>query len=109
LRLSQDAGVGHHEEPARHPGRRARAEPGDREEPRGLRGQAVLTAAEVLATGQFIARLQAPSGAIAWPDGHVDAWDHIECAMALSACGLSGVARRAYRWLRRAQRGGGAF
>lgn len=52
--------------------------------------------AEVLATGESIARAQEPSGAIAWPDGHVDAWDHVESAMALSACGLHGPARRAW-------------
>ena len=27
---------------------------------------------------------QQPDGAIGWPDGHVDAWNHVECAMALS-------------------------
>ena len=47
-----------------------------------------LTRAGVLATGKSIARMQERSGAIAWPDGHVDAGDHVECAMALSACGL---------------------
>ena len=65
--------------------------------------------AEVLATGESIARAQEPSGAIAWPDGHVDAWDHIECAMALSACGLHGPARQAYAWLRDAQRADGSW
>jgi hypothetical protein len=65
--------------------------------------------AEVLATGESIARAQEPSGAIAWPDGHVDAWDHIECAMALSACGLHGPARRAYAWLRDTQRADGSW
>jgi hypothetical protein len=69
----------------------------------------VLSAAEVLATGQFIAGLQAPSGAIAWPDGHVDAWDHIECAMALSVCGLHDRARAAYEWLRDTQRADGSW
>jgi MMP endo-(1,4)-3-O-methyl-alpha-D-mannosidase len=69
----------------------------------------VLSPAEVRATGEAIARMQEPSGAIAWPDGHVDAWDHIECAMALSACGLSGPARRAYAWLRDAQRVDGSW
>ena len=47
-----------------------------------------LARADVLATGESIARMQDRDGAIAWPDGHVDAWDHVECAMALSACGL---------------------
>ena len=44
-----------------------------------------LERADVLATAESIARVQDRSGAIAWPDGHVDAWDHVECAMALSA------------------------
>ena len=70
---------------------------------------AVLGEDEVLATGESIARVQEPSGAIPWPDGHVDAWDHVECAMALSACGLRGPARRAYRWLRDIQRADGSW
>ena len=70
---------------------------------------AVLTEADVLATGQSIARAQEPSGAIPWPDGHVDAWDHVECAMALSACGLRGPARQAYAWLRDVQRADGSW
>ena len=68
-----------------------------------------LTQPEVLATGEAIARMQERSGAIAWPDGHVDAWDHVECAMALSACGLREPARRAYRWLRETQRADGSW
>ena len=56
----------------------------------------VLTGTEVLATAEHIAGRQEPCGAISWPDGHTDAWDHVECAMALSVCGLSGPARRAY-------------
>ena len=48
----------------------------------------VLTADQILATGQSIAAVQQRDGAIGWPDGHVDAWNHVECAMALSACGL---------------------
>jgi len=70
---------------------------------------AILGEDEVLATGESIARVQEPSGAIPWPDGHVDAWDHVECAMALSACGLRGPARRAYRWLRDIQRADGSW
>jgi hypothetical protein len=69
----------------------------------------VLTATEVLATAEHIAGRQEPGGAISWPDGHTDAWDHVECAMALSACGLSGPARRAYDWLRRTQRADGSW
>ena len=73
----------------------------------GVRG--VLTADQVLATGQSVAAMQQPSGAIGWPDGHADAWDHVECAMALTACGLAGPARRAYEWLAGAQRADGSW
>ena len=69
----------------------------------------ILTAGEVLATAEHIADRQAPSGAIAWPDGHTDAWNHVECAMALSACGLTSAARLAYDWLRRTQRADGSW
>ena len=69
----------------------------------------ILTATEVLATAEHIAGLQEPDGAISWPDGHTDAWDHIECAMALSVCGLSGPARLAYGWLRETQRADGSW
>ena len=69
----------------------------------------ILSEADLLATGASIARAQEPSGAIPWPDGHVDAWDHVECAMALSACGLLEPARRAYAWLRATQRADGSW
>src|SRR6266487_5442648 len=69
----------------------------------------VLTASEILATGRSIAATQQRDGAIGWPDGHVDAWNHVECAMALSACGFTGAARRAYHWLRAAQRPDGSW
>jgi MMP endo-(1,4)-3-O-methyl-alpha-D-mannosidase len=63
----------------------------------------------VLETARSIAAAQLPSGAIAWPDGHVDPWDHVECAMALSACGLTEPARRAYQWLCDTQREDGSW
>jgi len=63
----------------------------------------ILTADQILATGNSIAAAQQGDGAIGWPDGHVDAWNHVECAMALSVCGLRGPARRAYEWLRATQ------
>ncbi len=69
----------------------------------------VLTAAEILVTGEHIAARQEPCGAIGWPDGHTDAWNHAECAMALSVCGLRAAARRAYDWLRQAQRADGSW
>jgi hypothetical protein len=69
----------------------------------------ILTADEILATGRSIVAMQEPSGAIPWPEGYTDAWDHVECAMALTVCGLNGHARRAYEWLRRAQRDDGSW
>src|SRR5262249_53335897 len=50
-----------------------------------------------------------PSGAIGWPDGHVDAWNHVECAMALSVSGQRDACRRAYDWLRVNQRADGSW
>src|SRR5580704_15597406 len=69
----------------------------------------ILTEAEIRATGEVIAAGQQESGAIGWPDGHVDAWNHVECAMALSVCGLRGPARRGYEWLLAAQRPDGSW
>jgi hypothetical protein len=69
----------------------------------------ILTAGQVLATGRSVAASQQPTGAIGWPDGHADAWNHVECAMALTACGLAGPARRAYEWLAGAQRADGSW
>jgi hypothetical protein len=71
--------------------------------------EGVLTGSDVLRTGEYISSLQETSGAISWPDGHTNAWDQVECAMALSACGLSSAARRAYTWLRGAQRSDGSW
>jgi len=50
----------------------------------------ILTEAEIRATGEIIAAGQQESGAIGWPDGLVDAWNHVECAMAMTVCGLRG-------------------
>ncbi|GAA4888259.1 prenyltransferase [Saccharopolyspora cebuensis] len=70
----------------------------------------VLTAEAVLATGRAIAAVQQDSGAVPWfPDGHVDPWDHVESAMALSATGLLAQAEHAYEWLRRTQRRDGSW
>src|SRR5258708_16231631 len=69
----------------------------------------ILTADQSLATGHSIAAVQQRDGAIGWRDGHVDAGNHVECAMALSVCGLRGPARRGYEWLRAAQRPDGSW
>jgi len=78
----------------------------DRDAP-GVPG--ILTAPQIGMTGRAIATLQRADGAIGWPDGHVDAWNHVECAMALSICGLRREARRAYAWLARAQQSDGSW
>ncbi len=69
----------------------------------------VVSADQLIATGHAIAASQQADGSIGWPDGHVDAWNHIECAMALSVCGLRGPARRAYAWLAAAQQPDGSW
>ncbi len=69
----------------------------------------ILTADQIVATGHAIAAGQQADGSIGWPDGHVDAWNHIECAMALSVCGLRKPARRAYAWLAQAQQPDGSW
>jgi hypothetical protein len=69
----------------------------------------ILTAGDILSTGHAIAAAQQPDGAIGWPDGHVNAWDHVECAMALRVCGLAAQARQAYAWLRQSQRADGSW
>jgi hypothetical protein len=69
----------------------------------------ILTEAEIRATGETIAAGQQESGAIGWPDGQVDAWNHVECAMAMSVSGLHRAARRAYEWLLGTQRADGSW
>jgi hypothetical protein len=79
-----------------------------RPEPPALDG--ILSADDVLATASSIEAAQEPSGAIPWfPGGHVDPWDHVECAMALSAAGRLAAAGRAYEWLARSQRADGSW
>jgi hypothetical protein len=74
-----------------------------------------LTAADLIATARSIAAQQEPSGAIPWfaptdgMPGHVDAWNHVESAMALTVTGFPGPARRAYEWLRESQRPDGSW
>ena len=60
-------------------------------------------------TVRAIARVQQECGALPWPDGHTDPWDHVECAMALTVGGLFDEARAAYRWLRRMQAEDGSW
>ena len=75
----------------------------------------VLTAEQVRDTALSIVRQQEPSGAIPWFEptggvpGHVDAWNHVEAAMALTVAGLTDPARRAYEWLSTVQRADGSW
>ncbi|MFV2172856.1 prenyltransferase [Actinomadura sp. LOL_016] len=75
----------------------------------------VLTRGDIAETARSIARQQEPSGAIPWfapidgIAGHVDAWNHVEAAMALTVAGLGEQARRAYAWLAGVQREDGSW
>jgi hypothetical protein len=69
----------------------------------------IVTADQLIATGRAIAATQQADGSIGWPSGRVDAWNHVECAMALSVCGLRDPARRAYAWLAGAQQPDGSW
>jgi hypothetical protein len=58
----------------------------------------------------YVASQQQPDGAIPWFDGeHLDPWDHVEAAMALTATGLLPEARRAYRYAADTQRADGSW
>ena len=69
----------------------------------------VLTRDELAQTVAAIVAGQHPTGALPWPDGHADPWDHVECAMALTLGGHLDQARAAYDWLRRTQAADGSW
>ena len=69
----------------------------------------VLTQDQLDRTVATIAAGQHPTGALPWPDGHTDPWDHVECAMALVLGGRFDQAQAAYAWLRRTQEADGAW
>ncbi len=80
----------------------------DRLRPPAVAG--VLSAQQCQQTAVSIAAVQEPSGAIPWsPTGHTDPWDHVECAMALTAAGFTEPARAAFEWSRRRQRPDGSW
>jgi hypothetical protein len=68
-----------------------------------------LDGADVEATVDHIVACQNPDGSLPWADGHVDTWNHVEAAMALTVGGRIHEARRAYRWLLRRQRPDGSW
>lgn len=70
----------------------------------------ILSADDVAQSAGYLLRSQEPSGAIPWfPGGHLDAWDHVECAMALSVTGHDAAAVRAYEWLASVQNPDGSW
>ncbi|MEU9884737.1 prenyltransferase [Sphaerisporangium sp. NPDC051011] len=69
----------------------------------------VITAEQVVATAHSIAAVQEADGGVPWPEGHVDAWNHVECLMAMTVAGLNAEARKGYDWLARAQRPDGSW
>ncbi|MDT5372079.1 MAG: hypothetical protein QOC62_6510 [Mycobacterium sp.] len=69
-----------------------------------------LTQEQCRQTALSIATAQESSGAIPWfIGGHTDPWDHVECAMALTAAGLLGPARAAFEWCQQIQRPDGSW
>ncbi|MCG5214329.1 prenyltransferase/squalene oxidase repeat-containing protein [Streptosporangium soli] len=69
----------------------------------------VLGPGRLLQTAQSIAAIQDDDGGVPWPEGHVDAWNHIECLMAMRVAGLHDQVRRGYEWLVRHQRADGSW
>jgi hypothetical protein len=78
---------------------------------RSPHGGTLLTTAEIAETADALAAMQLPDGAIPWfvPGGHTEAWDHLECAMALDLGGRDDAADRAWDWLVRNQRADGTW
>ncbi len=119
--LPPHAGLGPDPPAVGHPGRGEGARPGHRQEPGGLRDQAlvvsplpevpgVLTGADVAATVAAIAAEQGPGGMLPWwRGGQLDAWDSVEAAMALTAGGLPDAGAAALDWLCAQQLPAGGF
>ena len=71
---------------------------------------AVVSAAEVQQTAAAIAAVQQPDGGIPWAVGqHIDAWNHVEAAMALVVGGQHDAAAAAYDWCLATQRADGSW
>ena len=68
------------------------------------------TLAEARQTAAWLATCQEADGAFGWERRrHVDAWNHTESAMAMTAFGEHEAADRAYLWLRETQRPDGTW
>jgi hypothetical protein len=75
-----------------------------------LAASLVLGVEEVRATAGSIAAEQRRDGGIPWfTGGHLDPWDHVEAAMALTAAGLTDAAARAYAYCAATQRPDGSW
>jgi len=71
---------------------------------------AVVTAASLQSTVDYIAEIQLPNGMVPWfPGGHADPWNHNEALMALSLGGRRAEAERGFEWLRSMQRPDGSW
>jgi hypothetical protein len=70
----------------------------------------LLSARQAAATAKAIAEVQQPDGGIPWAVGeHIDAWNHVEGAMALLVGGEVEAASAAYDWCARSQRADGSW
>jgi GH15 family glucan-1,4-alpha-glucosidase len=70
----------------------------------------VLSTEQVADTVASIAALQLRTGQIPWFEGgHVDPWNHVECAMALAVGGRIIEAQRAFDWLIATQQDDGGW
>jgi hypothetical protein len=72
----------------------------------------VISQAEIAATAASIVAMQDADGGIPWApptDMHIDAWNHVESAMALLVGGEAEAAERAYDWCRVNQRPDGSW
>jgi hypothetical protein len=69
-----------------------------------------LTPGDVAASGDAIAAVQEPSGAIPWTSGgHTDVWNHVEAAMGLLVAGRDDAVVRAWAYVRATQRDDGSW
>jgi hypothetical protein len=69
----------------------------------------VISREEAVRTALSIAAIQQDDGGVPWPEGHVDAWNHVECLMAMTVAGLGEPVARGYDWLARHQRDDGSW
>ncbi|MET9339688.1 prenyltransferase [Nonomuraea sp. NPDC003804] len=69
----------------------------------------MITREHVLRTALSISAIQEGDGGVPWPEGHVDAWNHVECLMAMAVAGLRDEVERGYAWLAAHQREDGSW